>query len=77
MTPEEVHTELMEFKIEIQKLFGGFKTQMQKDFGDFKAEMLKCFGDFKTDLIKTIWLTQLSTIGVILIGVGLLLHFHL
>jgi len=55
MTPEDVHEELMEFKIEIHKLFG----------------------DFKTDLIKTIWLTQLSTIGIILIGVGLLFHFKL
>lgn len=66
MTPEQVHDEVMEFKIEIHKLFG-----------DFKAEMLKAFGDFKADLIKTIWITQLSTIGIILIGVGLLLHFKL
>jgi hypothetical protein len=66
MTPEDVHEELMQFKIEIHKLFG-----------DFEAEMLKSFGDFKADLIKAIWLTQLSTIAIILVGVGLLLHFKL
>lgn len=41
-----------------------------------KEEFYKAFGDFKYDLIKTIWITQLSTIGIILIGVGLLIHFH-
>ena len=38
---------------------------------DFHRE----FGNFKADLLKTIWITQLSTIGIILLGVGLLLHF--
>jgi hypothetical protein len=61
MTPEEVHDELVEFKIEFHKEFGDFKAEMQKQFGD---------------LIKTIWITQLSTIGIILIGVGLIIHFH-
>jgi hypothetical protein len=65
MTPEEVHDEVLNLRAEIRK-----------DFGDFKAEMQKAFGDFKTDLLKTIWLTQLSTVGIILIGVGLLIHFH-
>lgn len=41
MTPEEVHDEVKDFKIEIHK-----------EFGEFKAEMHKMFGDFKTDLIK-------------------------
>ena len=50
MTPEDVHDELNDFKIEIHKLFG----------------------DFKTDLMKTIWMTQLSTIAIILVGVGIL-----
>jgi hypothetical protein len=53
MTPESVHDELMEFKLEFRKEFG----------------------DFKADLIKTIWLTQLTMIGVTLVGVGLLIHF--
>jgi hypothetical protein len=42
-----------------------------------KAEFHKEMGDFKADLMKTIWLTQLTTIGLILIGVGLLIHFKL
>jgi hypothetical protein len=62
MTPEEVHDELIDFKIEVHKMFGEFKSEMHKEFGD---------------LIKTIWLTQLSTIGIVLIGVGLLIHFKL
>ena len=66
MTPEQVHDEVINLRAEIQK-----------DFGDFKAEIHKDFGDFKTDLIKTIWITQLSTIGIILIGIGLLIHFRL
>ena len=33
-------------------------------------------GEFKADLMKTIWLTQLSTAGIILVGIGLLVHFH-
>jgi len=44
---------------------------------NLRAEIHKEFGDFKTDLIKTIWITQLSTIGIILIGIGLLIHFRL
>jgi len=66
MTPEEVHDEVINLRAEIHK-----------DFGDFKAEIHKDFGDFKTDLIKTIWITQLSTVGIILIGIGLLIHFRL
>jgi hypothetical protein len=66
MTPEDVHDELMDFKVEIHK-----------EFGDFKAEIYKMLGDFKADLLKTIWLTQLSTIGIVLVGVGLLIHFKL
>lgn len=57
MTPEDVHNELNDFKIEIHKLFGDFKADMQKQFAD---------------LMKTIWMTQLSTIAIILVGVGIL-----
>jgi hypothetical protein len=64
MTPEEIHEEVLELRVEIQK-----------QFLEFSTEMLKAFGDFKADLIKTIWITQLSTIGIILIGMGLLIHF--
>jgi len=64
MTPEEVHEEVLALRLEIQK-----------EFGDFKAEIQKQFGDFKADLLKTIWITQLSTIGTILVGVGLMIHF--
>jgi hypothetical protein len=73
MTAEEVHDEVKDFKIEIHKEFGDFRSEMHKAFGDFKSEMRKEFAD----LIKTIWLTQLSTIGIILIGIGLLIHFKI
>lgn len=86
MTNEEIERELThtatreqlaDLRTELQKDFGDFKTEMQKTFGDFKTEIHKAFGDFKTDLLKTIWLTQLLAIGIILVGVGLLLHFKL
>jgi len=64
MTPEQVHDELSQLRVEIQK-----------QFLEFTSEMLKAFGDFKADLIKTIWITQLSAIGIILIGIGLLIRF--
>jgi len=64
MTPEEVHNEV-----------GTLRAEIQKDFGDFKTQITKEFGDFKADLFKTLWLTQLTTIGIILIGIGLLIHF--
>jgi hypothetical protein len=64
MTPEQVHDEVLELRAEIQKQFLQFST-----------EMLKAFGDFKADLIKTLWITQLSAIGIILIGMGLLIRF--
>ena len=64
MTPEEVHDEVRELRVEFYK-----------EFGSFKADLFKELGDFKADLIKTIWITQLSTIGIILLGVGLMLHF--
>jgi hypothetical protein len=43
---------------------------------EFRAEFHKEFGDLKAELYKTLWLTQLTTIGIVLVGVGLLLHFH-
>jgi hypothetical protein len=50
--------------------------QVHGEVLNLRAEIHKDFGDFKADLLKTIWLTQLSTVGIILIGVGLLIHFH-
>jgi hypothetical protein len=63
MTNEQIETEIRHLatKEELAKLGERIQTQ---------------FGEFKSDLLKTIWITQLSTIGIILIGVGLLLHFH-
>lgn len=66
MTPEQVHDEVL-----------NLRTEFHKEFGDLKSDIQKQFGDFKADLLKTIWLTQLSTIAIVLVGVGLLLHFHL
>jgi hypothetical protein len=39
MTPEQVHEELLDLRVEIRK-----------DFGDFKTETVKSFGEFKYDL---------------------------
>jgi hypothetical protein len=72
MTPEEVHDEVLNLRAEIHQDFGDFKAETQKSFGEFKAEIQKQFGDFKADLLKTMMLTQLSAIGVILIGVGVI-----
>jgi hypothetical protein len=46
-----------------------------KGFGDSRAQMRKDVGDFKAELLKTLWITQLSAIGIILVGVGLQVHF--
>jgi hypothetical protein len=43
---------------------------------DLRADIHKDLGDFKTDIVKTLWLTQLSIAGVILVGIGLMQHFH-
>jgi hypothetical protein len=43
------------------------------ELAELRAEMHKEFAA----LTRTIWLTQLSTIGIILVGVGLLIHFKL
>ena len=43
------------------------------DLAELKAEIYKSFAE----LIKTVWLSQLTAMGVILIGVGLLIHFKL
>jgi hypothetical protein len=72
MTPEEVHDEVINLRADIHEDFGDFKTSMVKEFGDFKAAMVKDFGDFRADIYKTLWITQLSAIGLILIGVGII-----
>ena len=68
-TKEELHKEFADF----QQQFGDFRTDLQKQFGDFRTDLQKQFAD----LLKTIWVTQLTTIGIVLVGVGLLIHFHL
>lgn len=75
MTQEEIEAELRHLatKEEVANL----RTEMHSDFADFKAEMLKAFGDFKADVYKTLWLTQLSVAGVILVGIGLIANVAL
>jgi hypothetical protein len=58
-------------QIEIELKHLATKEQVEK----LRVDLHKELGDFKADLMKTIWLTQLSTVGLILIGVGLLVHF--
>lgn len=62
MTADEVHEEILQLRAELHKELGDFKLDMQKQF---------------TELMKTIWIAQLTTIGIILVGVGLLIHFHI
>ena len=73
MTDEQIGTQLANLRADFHKDFGDFKADMQKQFSGFKDDMHKQFGG----LVITLWITQISTIGVILIGVGLLIHFHL
>ena len=47
------------------------REQLEKLRGD----LLENLSAFKVDLLKTLWITQLSTVGLVLIGVGLLIHF--
>jgi hypothetical protein len=84
MTLEEIEAELQylatkeqveELRAEIRADFGNFKAQVQSEFGNFKAEIYKNLGDFKADLLKTLWLAQFSMAGIILVGVGILLHW--
>jgi hypothetical protein len=48
----------------------------KEDIANLRAEIHKELGEFKSDLMKMIWQTQLTTIGIILVGVGLLIHFR-
>jgi hypothetical protein len=85
MTTDQIEAELKHvatkesqanLRADIHRDFGDFRSEIQKSFGDFRADMQKGFGDFKADMIKTLWLTQLSMAGLILVGVGLMIHFH-
>jgi len=70
MTNEEIEAELKHVagKADLANL----RADIHQDFGDFRTDMQKQFGG----LIQTLWLTQLSVAGLILVGVGLLIHFH-
>jgi hypothetical protein len=71
MSPEQIEAELKHLATKDD--LASLRAEILKDFGDFKTDIQKQFGG----LITTIWITQLSTIGIILIGVGLLIHFKL
>jgi hypothetical protein len=75
MTNEEIVAELRHLatKEELAQL----RADLQKDFGDFRSQVQKELGDFKADVLKTLWLTQLSVAGVILVGVGLIANLAL
>lgn len=51
------------------------RLSTKEDLANLRAEIHKDFGDFKTDLFKFLMQVQFSTIAVILIGVGLIVHF--
>ena len=82
MTNEELEAEIKHLatkedlaflRADIHREFGNFRTGMQEQFGGFAAGMQKQF----SGLIITIWITQLSALSIILVGVGLLIHFKL
>jgi hypothetical protein len=51
---------------------------VQHELLSFRVEFHKEFGQLKAELYKTLWLTQLTTIGIVLVGAAsLLLHFHI
>ena len=43
------------------------------DLSTLRADIHQAIGKLTT----TLWITQLSTVGIILVGVGLLVHFRL
>ena len=75
MTLEQIETELGH--LATNEGLAELKAQLHKDLGTFETDLHRDLGSFKADLIKTLWLTQLSTIGIILVGTGLLVHFKL
>jgi hypothetical protein len=60
MTPEDVMSEL-------------HQREAKAELANLRADIYKDFGNFRSDLIKAIWLTQFSTIVVIVVAAGLLL----
>lgn len=45
----------------------------KEDVAELRAEMYKVFAGLTT----TIWVTQLTTLSVILVAVGLMIHFRI
>jgi hypothetical protein len=48
------------------------KVDLQSATAELRAEFHESIGKLTT----TLWITQLSTIGIILVGIGLLVHFR-
>jgi hypothetical protein len=74
MNIDQIEAELKH--LSTKESLSNLRADIHKDFGDFRVDLHKSFGDFKADLIKTLWQTQLSIAGLILVGVGLIIHFH-
>jgi hypothetical protein len=74
MNTDQIESELKH--LATKESLANLRADIHKDFGDFRVEMHKAFGDFRVDVVKTLWLTQLSMAGLILVGVGLIIHFH-
>ena len=74
MNTDQIETELRH--LATKEELANLRADLHKDFGDFKAEVQKAFGDFRVDIVKTLWLSQLSTAGLILVGIGVIVHFR-
>jgi len=66
MTNEQIESELEHLADEDEHV----ATELEH----LKASIQKDFGDFKADLMKSLWRMSVLTTGIILIGVGILIH---
>jgi hypothetical protein len=76
MTNEQIEIELKHLATKedlavIHTDIAGLRGVLKSDLSDLRAEMYKALAGLTT----TIWITQLSATGLILVGVGLLIHF--
>ena len=66
MTNEQIENELEHLADEVE--------HVGSELEHLKASIHKDFDDFRANLMKTLWLMSLLTAGIILVGVGILIH---
>ena len=69
VTKDLLRAELLEMRAEIRAELSELRTETHKGFVEVYRDL--------SALTRTLWITQLSAVALILVGVGLLLHFKL